>query len=473
MARGKKEEKQEVKKDSASIQIENNITLLQRKAWNVMLWYAYDDLPTKAIHEISVQQIMRLIGYDSKNDEYLKEALEALSECKVKWNMLDKDGAPDWGFAVLLASASIKHGVCSYGFAPHLRHKLYNPDIFARLDLDMQKRFDSKHALALWELCTDYLGAKREHGETPWIEVEEFRKLMGVKESDYYAGLFKELNRKIIIPSIGEINRISDFRVTVEYQRQGRKITALKFKMRRVAMLSEAGAVQIKMFPDLEDMPAVVAELKAAGLSTSDAWEIWQKGFVYVQEDVRPKVAGDDDGAAFLQYVREKIHLLKRRHGSGKVENSTGFLLESIKKNYSNPEYAAEIQQEINREALQAKRERERQIKALEAHKAVLEKARDKALEEEGYSLLVDDEPGLLEDAAAWAMREVKGFQLLYDGGKSASENYQDRYAVQALLNPYLKQQRPEYFQVIEERYAAEIAAIDAQISSLNTETGG
>ena len=64
------------------------------------------------------------------------------------------------------------------------------------------------------------------------------------------------------------------------YQRQGRKITALKFKMRRVVMLPEAGAVQIKMFPDLEDMPAVVAELKAAGLSTSDAWEIWQKGWL-------------------------------------------------------------------------------------------------------------------------------------------------------------------------------------------------
>ena len=68
--------------------------------------------------------------------------------------------------------------------------------------------------------------------------------------------------------------------------------------MRRVVMLPEAGAVQIKMFPDLEDMPAVVAELKAAGLSTSDAWEIWQKGFGCVQEEGRPTVANDDDGAA-------------------------------------------------------------------------------------------------------------------------------------------------------------------------------
>ena len=137
---------------------------------------------------------------------------------------------------------------------------------------------------------------------------------------------FNNLTLRVINPAIAEINRVSDFRVTVEYQRQGRKVIALKFKMRRVVMLPEAGAVQIKMFPDLEDMPAVVAELKAAGLSTSDAWEIWQKGFGCVQEEGRPTVANDDDGAALLQYVREKIHLLKRRRDSGKL-NSRGFSL--------------------------------------------------------------------------------------------------------------------------------------------------
>jgi hypothetical protein len=44
--------------------------------------------------------------------------------------------------------------------------------VYARLDLNLQKQFASKYALALWELCADYLGASREYGETPFIELD-------------------------------------------------------------------------------------------------------------------------------------------------------------------------------------------------------------------------------------------------------------------------------------------------------------
>src|SRR4030095_17203194 len=128
----------------------------------------------------------------------------------------------------------------------------------------------------------------------------------------------------------------------MDCQRQGRKVTALKFKMRRVVMLPEPQSEQRTLFPDLEDMPATVKELRDAGLATQDALEIWQQGFSFVDEEVRPSDTGEDVEAAFVRYIREKIHLLKRRQASGKVENSTGFLLEAIKKNYMNPEFAKE-----------------------------------------------------------------------------------------------------------------------------------
>ena len=48
-------------------------------------------------------------------------------------------------------------------------------------------------------------------------------------------------------------------------QRQGRKVTALKFKIRRVALLPEAQPEQKKLFPELDDMPLVVKELKDVG----------------------------------------------------------------------------------------------------------------------------------------------------------------------------------------------------------------
>ena len=47
--------KQEVIKHSAAIQIENNMTLLQRRAWNALLYNAYNELDKKEEHQISLQ----------------------------------------------------------------------------------------------------------------------------------------------------------------------------------------------------------------------------------------------------------------------------------------------------------------------------------------------------------------------------------------------------------------------------------
>ena len=130
--------------------------------------------------------------------------------------------------------------------------------------------------------------------------------------------LFKLFNQRIIKEPIAEINRVSDFRVSVNYRRSGRKVTALKFKIRRIATLPGAAAGQGKLFP-AEEMPLVVRLLKEAGLSSSDAWDIYHRGWAFVEDDAtRPIDAGEDQEAAFVRYIREKIHLLKRRQASGK-----------------------------------------------------------------------------------------------------------------------------------------------------------
>src|SRR5437870_6129845 len=108
--------KKEVIKASAAVQVQNNMTLLQRRAWNILLANAYDELPTEERHHIGVHDLMRVLDFHSKNEDYLKVALEALVGCKVKWNVLDKDGTAVWGVAALLAEAVIKEGVCAYAY---------------------------------------------------------------------------------------------------------------------------------------------------------------------------------------------------------------------------------------------------------------------------------------------------------------------------------------------------------------------
>jgi hypothetical protein len=459
--------KQEVIKHSAAIQIENNMTLLQRRAWNALLFHAYNELDKKEEHQISLQYLAHLVGYDSHDMEYLKEASLAMLRCIVQYNVLDKDGSLErWGATALLAQADMqkKKGLFIYAYSPELRRRLHNPEMYARLDLDLQKQFDSKYALALWELCTDYLGSGREYGETPFIPLETFRRLMGIADGMY--SMFMRLNEKVIKPAIVEVNRVSDFRVTMDCQRQGRKVTALKFKMRRLVMLPEPQSEQRTLFPDLEDMPATIKELRDAGLATQDALEIWQQGFSFVDEEVRPSDTGEDVEVAFVRYIREKIHLLKRRQASGKVENSTGFLLQAIRQNYANPEFVQEQKREASAATQQATREIQKQVKMLEQQKVDLEKACDRELNQLRDHVAAES-PDILDRAVAELLTENRGFLFLYKRDKSALENYLSRLSLQAFFHPYLEKQNPAGFEAIRQRYAAQIAAVDAQITAL------
>lgn len=257
------------------------------------------------------------------DEAYLKDAAVAMMQCIVASDVLGKDGAHVWGAAVLLASVHIDNGLCSYGFAPHLRHEIYNPDMSARLDLDLQKQFKSKYALALWELCTDSLGGKRDSGETPWITLEDFRTLMGIAAGMY--PLYKLFSQRVLTPALAEINRVSDFRVTVAYQRHGRQITALKFTMRRVVGLPDPSTLSPRHASAPDGIPGVMLALQAAGLAPQEAWDIWRQGFAVVAEDVRPRGAHNDAEAAFTEHVQEKFTCCTVGKPSGKWSIPPGF----------------------------------------------------------------------------------------------------------------------------------------------------
>ena len=316
----------EVIKASPAIQIQSKISLLQRRAWNVLLANAYNELPEKDIHTVSVSELAAKLGFDSGNHSYLKEVLESLGDCKVEWNLLNKDNKKEWGFAVLLASADIKDGICTYGFAPHLRLKLYNPRMYTRLNLSLQNQFRSQYALVLWEICFDYYDTQREQGETPFIPLEVFRELMGV-ESDEYV-LFKAFNRKVVKIAIEEINNLTEYHVEVEYKRIGRKVAELKFHIAKVKQLP----IQESLFPDIENLPVVAIELVQAEIDRNMAMKIADQAWDFVNLEKLPSPGSYAD---FLSYISEKIEMSL---DAAVVKNRGGYIVEAIRENYQDPE---------------------------------------------------------------------------------------------------------------------------------------
>ena len=402
----------EVIKASPAIQIQSKITHLQRRAWNVLLANAYNELPNTDIHHVSVSELARKLGYASNDTEHLKETLEALVDCTVEWNILGKDKVEEWGVASLLAEARIKEGICTYAYPPYLRQKLHNPRIYTKLNLRLQNRFTSRYALVLWEVCFDYFDADRDQGETPFILLGTFRELIGIEESEYRT--FKALNRDVIKPAIREINDLTNYHVEVEQKRIGRRIGELKFRITRVRELP----VQESLFPDIENLPPVAVELVQVGIDRKMALKIAGVEWDFITPLKLPVPGSYAD---FIEYVSEKLEMSV---DAASVKNRAGYIVEAIRENYQDPE----LQKRREARAEQAK------AKALEDLTTEFNAKRRNILRQ-----VVHADPELVEAAAERVQAYIVRQRL--DEHDSAIEVYQKGGMVAAEIDAILAEE--------------------------------
>lgn len=333
-----------VKKHVAAIHVSGKLTLLQRRLSNVLLLNAYDTLMTQGVHRIDARTLCLMIGYNSNDTDTLKAALRGLAETVAEWDMLDEEGRQEWGVSSLLAYAKLKGGICEYGYSPALAQKLHDPKVFALINMNIQRRFTSGHALALYENCYRFVRT----GSTGWWPIELFRRLMGVGDSAYYE-VFKQLNAKIIKPAVEEVNRSSNIIVTPETRKMGRAVTDIRFLIRENPQLA---------ILDLDD---------GEGVRRSPVYE-------------RLKRLGASDRLA-RQWIAEHgeallVAKLDYVEGQGEVRNPVGYLTAALRTDPSGPATPAPAASP----QIQARAERLRRIQDVVARRTPTQRDADRRL---------------------------------------------------------------------------------------------
>lgn len=315
---------QNLKKHIAAIHISNRLTLTQRKASNVLLFNAYESLLTARVHRIRVKDLAEAIGFNTNNLEPLKEALKTLARTVLEWNILDENGAhEEWGATTLLAQAVIKSGYCIYAYSPDLCEKLYRPEIYALLNLSIQRKFSSGYALALYENCLRY----RRVGTTGWIPLDNLKRLLGIGETDAYYQDFRKFNDKVIKPAARQVNETSDLVLEVEYQRDRRKIKAVRFQV--------SDNPQMLLFAQRQAALAALAEAEAAdpapGNTAEQVWRLRGKlvAFGLNARQIRMALASHAPS-----YLEDNIAVVERDLAAGKVRNLPAYLLAALREDY-------------------------------------------------------------------------------------------------------------------------------------------
>lgn len=294
--------KHEVIKATGAIQISHTITLLQQQLWNFLLANAYPDFDKKDEYTISISKIMAYLA-NSRNEEHIKESLKGLA-IRVEYNILGKDNKERWGIFHLLESVEIHNGACTYSYSARLKELLNNPTVFAKISLLVQKKFDCKYALFLYELAVDYKSV----GQTPWLKIAKFRQYMGLEEHEYPS--FSLLSFHVIKKAIKEINKKSDLIIEPEYGRIGRTVTALKFSIKQ--SVTSTKKTDIPQLSFSEDQ-VLLEKLCIFGLSRK-----WAQYFL---------------GAYSHDHISQKITLLESNKES--IRNTGAWLMNAIEEDWT------------------------------------------------------------------------------------------------------------------------------------------
>lgn len=297
----------ELKKHVAIIHSHSRTSLLQRKIANVLLFHAYENLLIKDEHEIHIKELVNLIGYDSNDHKKVKTALIELLSTVVEWNIVDGEKIDEegvWNASSIIADASISGSICTYSYSNKMKKLLYHPKIYGRLNLSIQTKFQSSYGLALYENCNRY----QEIGRTPLLEINKFRKLMGVDENKYK--IFRDLKTRVINKAVEEVNKHSPLYIEPKIIKTNRQVTAIQFIIKTSNIVNKDILIENDK---LELKQNLIQEFKLSQKDTSKVLNQF-----------------DED------YIKEKITLIKKSksYKDGTIKNIAKYLLSALNDDY-------------------------------------------------------------------------------------------------------------------------------------------
>jgi len=114
---------------------------------------------------------------------------------------------------------------------------------FTKYEAKQVAHLTSKYATRLYEL----LIAWREVGKVPLLELSEFRNRLGLIDNEYTA--MSDFKKRVLEPSIKQINEHTDITVTYEQHKKGRIISGFSFKFKQ----KSHPKIEVKRDPNTPD----------------------------------------------------------------------------------------------------------------------------------------------------------------------------------------------------------------------------
>ena len=307
---------------------EGRLSLLSRKIFNVMVYHAQrvrvkgenapiDTEAAKKYFWIPLADVARDAAYDSKDTELLKEHVQELQNIRIY-----SEDAIQWTSERLVSSVKLvnpkglnkKGGMLWFGFAfpPEVESMVMSPGAYTKLSVYYQALLRSGASLALYEICRRYAtNPSKVTNRSDWEWW--YGALTGnpVREA---LPEYKYFKRDVIKPAIAEINMVTDISVELIEHKQGRRVSALQFKVTP----AQQSPLMFPAPPVIDG--ELVQRMMALGISQDDACNL---------------LATTEDGK--LRATLDLTETRLRNPKASKIDSPAGYFKTALRDGYASP----------------------------------------------------------------------------------------------------------------------------------------
>ena len=228
----------------------NKITALGRRTWNVLLHIAQNQGLERDTFRAALTDIVKGLDYNSGDMKIIKTHLRSMITTLVEWQSPTAGEWQTWDVCGMLSHARLtkERGQIwvEWSYAVNMRNELLDPEIFAKLSLEVISQLGSHPAVALYEICSRYLGVGQTARKawTWWRPV-----LLGRPDDERLQRLeYRIFKRDTLRPALAEINALADIEIEMLEFKAGRFVSDLQFTVRkkpqRVLALQQRSAAE-------------------------------------------------------------------------------------------------------------------------------------------------------------------------------------------------------------------------------------
>jgi hypothetical protein len=198
------------------------LTLADRRIYNQLIAHAWDWIDQPIEHVIPKRNLR---GSHNVNDR-VGESIERLMAAIVKVRVVREGKAEIERVQLLGGNVEQERpdGMVRYEFPAKLRRIIKESTIFARLQKEVMFALSSKYALALYEMVQKRGNLTSRCSEE--FELGELRELLGIPKGKL--PLWGNLYQRALEPAMKEVSALSDFEVSIEPLKSGRKVTGVR-----------------------------------------------------------------------------------------------------------------------------------------------------------------------------------------------------------------------------------------------------